>query len=693
MTKLLLALTSMLSACGGIVWAQCEIPAEIREILKKPGIQRTKILETQQERSARVAAIKEALTAYPDNYFLLQTQLRGFDDPNERLRRAKEMRKQHPDNPVYAVLEADALLGIDTAAAIRLLEEQKAAHPEMQLNLAVANAVSNGKLWDKAKAQKELDGYINACADSISLDGLFLSLILQVGTPEQVAWTTAAVRKRLESDPKEDRTAPWEMLWKMEFKEHPAAEHSAVRKRIAEDLAKLEKSPRRQEVAFIKFLSGGYENLGDQAAVERLDEDILKLHRQSTEARQIVWNRWIDKHPFPAKGDEATREQYYRSALPMLREWQKIWPDDSWILHRIFWTLSGLPETSAKQIAGAVDSFLAAYRKDASWSANPPLEFMIAEQYVKHRIRLDQVPTLIKQSYSAQKRFYELNLNDDRSDEQARMMAQKSMDFLHVEAAHILLDCYAVTKQLHKAKEVLAEFASSDTSKAPMSHEVLSLRAQVSEMEGRKLDALMMYRSALEARGQFTQSSGERDKLSENVQRLWKEMGGTQEGLGLPAAKRKPAESSEGHWERSKSSLPSFSLKDLNGKNWDLTKLAGKTLLINVWATWCGPCIAEHPEFQKIYEKLKARSDIAVLSFNIDEDIGKVSPYITKHHYTFPVILAADLVNEFKPSLVIPQNWLVNRAGKLAWEQMGYNASDKNWQEEILTKLEEMAKK
>jgi hypothetical protein len=149
--------------------------------------------------------------------------------------------------------------------------------------LSLPNAQSSGIFRDKAKAQKELDGYIGLCSQSVSLDGLFLNLIQQIGTPEQLTWTAATVRKRLETDPRETRTTPWERLWSLEFKANPVSDHPAVRKRIGEDLAGFEKSPRRREVSFMEFLKSGYGSLGDQAPADRLNEEILTVHPQSAE--------------------------------------------------------------------------------------------------------------------------------------------------------------------------------------------------------------------------------------------------------------------------------------------------------------------------------------------------------------------------------------------------------------------------
>ena len=687
----MLALAFMISV-NGIALAQCEIPVAVQELLENRAMQR-RVFETQAQRDARAAAFKGALAQFPDNYFILSDQMMRILDPDERIRWASDLLKQHPDNPIYEILDAESLLGKNTPEAIRRLEAVKAGHsgiPNVYLSLAGARS---GVFQDRAKSQKDLDSYIGLCSQSVSLDGLFLNLIRQAGTPEQVAWTAGAVRKRLETDFQETKTAPWERLWSLEFKANPASEHPAVRTRIKEDLAKFEKSPRRQDARFMEFLKSGYESAGDNAAVDRLNEEILKLHPQSEEAKQILRQQWSEKHPRPGEKDKAALEAYSRASLATARDWHQRWPDDSFILYTIFRDLSGLPDTTGQQIAAAADAYMVAYRKGTSFQPIPPMEFQIAEEYVKHRIRLLQVPSLIKQGNEVMITLYGPILADDRSGEDARNRLRGAMDLMRIQGAHLLLDCYAATRQPQEAKKVLAELASIDISKEPNNWEMVSLRAQAAEIEGRRPDALMMYRSALDTRGPNSSRTGERDRLSDNFQRLWKQMGGTQEGLGLPAAKNRISEATESGWERSQSTLPPFSVKDFDGKNWSLAKLGGKALLINVWATWCGPCVAEHPEFQKVYDKLKNRSDIAILSFNVDEDIGKVLPYMTKHRYTFPVIPAADLVKSVKPSLAIPQNWLVNPEGKLEWEQMGYSVDDTKWQDGIVARIEELLKK
>ena len=85
-----------------------------------------------------------------------------------------------------------------------------------------------------------------------------------------------------------------------------------------------------------------------------------------------------------------------------------------------------------------------------------------------------------------------------------------------------------------------------------------------------------------------------------------------------------------------------------------MKSLEGKSILINVWATWCGPCQSEQPKLQKLYDQVKDRSDVQILTFNIDEDAGLVAPFLKEKGYTFPVVVAYNYVNSLLDSIGIP---------------------------------------
>ncbi len=132
-----------------------------------------------------------------------------------------------------------------------------------------------------------------------------------------------------------------------------------------------------------------------------------------------------------------------------------------------------------------------------------------------------------------------------------------------------------------------------------------------------------------------------------------------------------------------------WELKDMVGKKWVSGELAGKTVFVNVRATWCGPCRAEHPYFQKLYEQLKDRKDVAVISFNVDDQVGLVQSYLTEGKYTFPVLLADRLVRDALEAVSIPRNWLVDGKGVHQLEQIGFPESS-DWMDRMLAGLEKL---
>jgi thiol-disulfide isomerase/thioredoxin len=125
--------------------------------------------------------------------------------------------------------------------------------------------------------------------------------------------------------------------------------------------------------------------------------------------------------------------------------------------------------------------------------------------------------------------------------------------------------------------------------------------------------------------------------------------------------------------------LPAADVADLYGKKWNLGDLKGKTLLVNVWAIWCGPCRSEHPHLQKLHDKVKDRKDIGVLMLSIDEAIGDVAPYMKEKNYSFPVLLASQYVGKLNPSAGVPQNWIVDANGKWTWMQVGFG-DEEGWE-------------
>ena len=115
-------------------------------------------------------------------------------------------------------------------------------------------------------------------------------------------------------------------------------------------------------------------------------------------------------------------------------------------------------------------------------------------------------------------------------------------------------------------------------------------------------------------------------------------------GLGL-FSKKIPADikaltgfQSSGVLESGTGSLAvNFELETTSGETIHLSDMQGKPVLVNFWATWCGPCQVEMPLIQEYYEKYSP--DLKVMAVNYDEAVGDVQPYVKELGLTFPVIL------------------------------------------------------
>jgi cytochrome c-type biogenesis protein len=117
-----------------------------------------------------------------------------------------------------------------------------------------------------------------------------------------------------------------------------------------------------------------------------------------------------------------------------------------------------------------------------------------------------------------------------------------------------------------------------------------------------------------------------------------------------------------------------FTLKDLNGKQWKLSDLKGKIVLLNFWATWCGPCQSEMPDFQNIYSKIGGNGDVVILAVSsdaleqlgADKSLDAVSQFVKKQGFTFPVLFDADgkVWSKYQQD-GIPANYILDRQSNI----------------------------
>lgn len=111
---------------------------------------------------------------------------------------------------------------------------------------------------------------------------------------------------------------------------------------------------------------------------------------------------------------------------------------------------------------------------------------------------------------------------------------------------------------------------------------------------------------------------------------------------------------------------PQFSLQSLEGPALNLNDYRGKYLLLNFWATWCGPCKVEMPSLEKLHRQFKGKN-LAVLAVSNDIFGAQVvEPYMQAQHFTFPVALDPELKTSNQFGVIsLPTTFLINPHGKI----------------------------
>ena len=126
------------------------------------------------------------------------------------------------------------------------------------------------------------------------------------------------------------------------------------------------------------------------------------------------------------------------------------------------------------------------------------------------------------------------------------------------------------------------------------------------------------------------------------------------------------------------SEAPEFTVYDLEGNAHKLSDFRGKPVLLNFWASWCGPCQSEMPDFQDFYEKYGEEVHFVIVNLTDgqQETVESASKFITEKGYTFPVYYDTDIDAAMKYGVsAVPVSYFIDAEGYfVAWAQGALNA-------------------
>ena len=132
---------------------------------------------------------------------------------------------------------------------------------------------------------------------------------------------------------------------------------------------------------------------------------------------------------------------------------------------------------------------------------------------------------------------------------------------------------------------------------------------------------------------------------------------------------------------------PDFTLHSVGGSNLRLKEQRGQVVLLNFWATWCGPCREEMPHLNRLYEKYRA-SGFVLLGVNVDEDARNAAGTSSKLGLQFPVLLDTDKkVSRLYQLSTMPSTVLIDRDGRVRYIHLGYKGGYEETYEKQIREL------
>jgi thiol-disulfide isomerase/thioredoxin len=646
----------------------------------------------------RLAAARILLRQNPSDFWARSFYFESVFDPQARIRETQLELRQHPDDAYAIYYAGSALIGVRTVEAIQYLERAQTIAPQLgPTHVRLAFVYSSPNFGDPGKLRREVEDYLHLCPNG---DIGMYSYLKQIDDPELLRDQTPKLREALASRTEAADLNWYWLLWRLETKSAPSEPQPDRTSRIRGDIQRLAAAT-GSDHRLLYTLRTGYEMIQDDDAGRSIDEQDFTLAER----------RWNLEHPNPLRHgehDQKVLQDYFLERLRATSEWVRRWPDNlsAWQFHT-----DALSATHAApgKIQAALDTRL----RLATNSFDPPSDrISIARRFLDRNLRVGELENIVKDALADLDR----RRIDPPSDLDPEAWSQnyerviietkiRGLDVLSAvyEAISRPADMEVALDRLRQTLDARRELGMTAAQRSSWKRsygDYWLKMGRCAEMQTRVREAMVFY---LRASDLNWYDSGVRTPQPNDARvkahQLWASLGGSDEGWIEYTRHSGQAPDPEslkvalgGEAGEVGKKLPDFAAPDLTGRNWTLADLKGKATLINVWATWCGVCLVELPQVQKVYDALKSHPGIRVITLNVDADPDVVTTFMEHTSYTFPVICGESLYRKVAGEGGIPRTWLIDNAGVIRSASFGLlEGYAAEWQQHIITSLEKMA--
>lgn len=636
------------------------------------------------EAEARLAESPRAFAAHRVLVALAQPHpgAAGLERRAELRRRYDRMIERHPRDPAPPVLRAH--LDYDAGVQIERAKSALALDPSFAWAHRLAAQAQLGFRAgpeERAKARPHVEAFAAACPDRVTDR---LELLERLGDAELFALETPDLRARLR--PEEGRFPDLARFWNLRLRFASPAEHEALRAEARVDLDALRALDRTSDQKWLREVNDLANYLGDRKTVAWVDDSWSEQWPCSWEGIEIQLDRIPGLRapsPSPEKKDPATEaasHQALRQVVAQCPEAETAW-----------WALLLRAIHAAPRDAAEIAATAEAYERAANVRG---LE-QVAQVLVREEVELPRVARWLDRVEA------ELAVERRRLEERAVVAAEAErriaerrypLELLRGRLALSSGDVELARAALDRADPLLAAMEDPDAKDPSRAQMVLGWhRSELELLRGRLAASRGEHESALEHFRTAVAANPDAAELREAARSVWTALHGGEVGYSewLEQAQNEARIAMEASVSSARRPLPELELPDLAGRVWTRADFAGKTSVVGVWATWCGPCKGEMPLLDKLHDEWRNGTDFQVVTVSVDSSPALVAPYLEREKLDFPVLLAGEDLFRAWEFDSIPRTLVVDSSGTIVAEMVGFGSDPAGFERRLRELVEQ----